>query len=224
MAFFTEDYLAFFEELADNNEREWFQANKKRYENSVKKPFVAFVQEIIDRAAQIDPTITIQPKEAMFRINRDIRFSKDKRPYKSHMAAVVSAGGRRNMQIPGLYFQLGLEGVMIAGGMYNPDKENLYQIRKTLVTKGKALLKIINAPDFVEMYGEMRGEKNKVLPKEFKEAAAEMPLIYHKQFFFATQQIHPQMMVQENFPEFVMDHFRVGKPFNDFMKKAVGLS
>ncbi|HQU72738.1 MAG TPA: DUF2461 domain-containing protein [Calditrichia bacterium] len=223
MAYFSEEFIRFFEELADNNERDWFLDNKKRYESHVKKPVEAFVAAMVGLVQEIDPAVNITPKEALFRINRDIRFSKDKRPYKTHVGAIISAAGRRNMQVPGLYLQLGVDGIMIAGGLYQPDKDNLYQVRKALAARGGELVTILADPAFREMFGELGGEKNKILPKEFKEAAAEMPLIAHKQFFVATPNYHPQLMIQENFPNFVMDHYRTLRPLNSFLKKAIGL-
>ncbi|MCB0818301.1 MAG: DUF2461 family protein, partial [Flavobacteriales bacterium] len=82
MAWFTADYQRFFKDLAAHNDRDWFHANKKRYETSVKKPFEAFVQELIDRMGKLDKQYRITPKEAIFRIHRDVRFSNDKTPYK----------------------------------------------------------------------------------------------------------------------------------------------
>ena len=82
-AYFEEDFLDFFTELAFNNEKSWFDVNRKRYEKSVKDPFKAFVVDMIAGIAEFDPSITtdLQPKDVSFRINRDIRFSKDKTPY-----------------------------------------------------------------------------------------------------------------------------------------------
>ncbi|HNR54889.1 MAG TPA: DUF2461 family protein, partial [Flavobacteriales bacterium] len=82
MAWFTNDFNDFFKDLAKNNNKEWFDANRKRYEASVKEPFTAFVAEAIKRIGKHDKAVRIEPKEAIFRINRDIRFSKDKTPYK----------------------------------------------------------------------------------------------------------------------------------------------
>ncbi|MCB0846293.1 MAG: DUF2461 domain-containing protein, partial [Bacteroidetes bacterium] len=105
MPYFTPDYIAFFEELARNNTKEWFDQNRSRYEKSVKKPFYAFVERMIDLISEDDPAVMITPKDAIFRINRDIRFSNDKTPYKTNFSAVVSPGGRKEMVTPGLYFE-----------------------------------------------------------------------------------------------------------------------
>jgi len=97
MSYFTKDFIKFLKGLNKNNEREWFHANKKDYVTHVKDPFKAFVQLIIDKMQKVDPTVVITPKDAIFRINRDIRFSKDKTPYKTNVSAAISAGGRKDL-------------------------------------------------------------------------------------------------------------------------------
>src|SRR5690606_31023698 len=89
--YFDKDYLDFFKELAANNNRDWFHANKKRYENSVKKPFATFVTDTISKVKdEYDSKLDLEVKNSVFRINRDIRFSNDKSPYKLHSAAIIS--------------------------------------------------------------------------------------------------------------------------------------
>src|SRR4051812_26168228 len=106
MAWFTSDALDFFAELELNNDREWFEKNKKRYESSVKKPMEAFAAEIIGRMQKDDPEINMQPKEAVFRIYRDTRFSKNKTPYKTNAGMAVSRGGKTDHTHPGVYFHM----------------------------------------------------------------------------------------------------------------------
>ena len=98
MKFFTSDYNKFFIDLAGNNNREWFHANKKRYEENVREPFKAFTQEMITRINADDSEINVEPKNCIFRINRDLRFTKDKTPYKMQMGAVIAKGGKKDKQ------------------------------------------------------------------------------------------------------------------------------
>lgn len=95
MAHFTQDYLDFFKELAANNNKDWFHGNKKRYEASVKKPFEEFVQDIINRTSELDDRFAGEAKKAVFRIYRDVRFSKDKTPYKLNCSAIIAPGGKK---------------------------------------------------------------------------------------------------------------------------------
>ena len=96
MAYFTNEYFAFFKELAGNNNKDWFDANRKRYEEHVKDPFKHFLQDLINAIKVLDDRIDLTPNQAGFRINRDIRFSKDKTPYKLNRSAIISPGGTKN--------------------------------------------------------------------------------------------------------------------------------
>ncbi len=157
MSHFTQDFLDFFKELSQNNYKEWFHENKKRYENSVKNPFHEFVQEMIDRIRIEDPELEITPKEAIFRINRDIRFAKDKSPYKTHMAASISVGGRKRHDVPGLYFQLSPEKSFVAGGSYVLEKETLYRVRSAIAKAPDAFSKVIEEEEFKKKFGTIQG-------------------------------------------------------------------
>ena len=124
MAFFTGDFLQFFIDLAPNNNKDWFDLNRKRYENSVKEPFKKFVQHMIDEIAKKDKAFKdIEAKDCIFRINRDIRFSSDKTPYKMNVSAVVAPEGKKSKAVNGVYFELSPEHVRVYGGVYEIDKE-----------------------------------------------------------------------------------------------------
>jgi uncharacterized protein (TIGR02453 family) len=217
MSWFTADFNQFFKDLAKNNNKEWLDANRKRYENSVKKPFEAFVAELIKRVSKVDPAVKIEPKEAIFRINKDIRFSKDKTPYKLSATALVSAGGRKDHGDPGIYLELGPEHVQIYGGSYSPEKDQLQMIRSKIAADLKGFKKLYTANAFVDHFGAMEGEKNKVLPPEFKTLVNEEPLIANKQFYYhailpAKSVTDPKLM------DAIMDHYKAMRPMNAFLK------
>lgn len=220
MAWFSPDYNRFFMDMAPNNNKEWFDANRKRYEQSVKEPFEAFVAEVIRRVAKLDPKVAITPRDAIFRINRDVRFSRDKAPYKSRMSAVVAAGGRKDHSSGGIYFELGPENVAFYGGQYMPDKEQLQRIREHITAHLAQFKKLRTAKAFVDRFGEVQGEKNKVLPKEFKGAAAIEPLIANKQFYFMAE-LHPGMVTDPRLMDILMDHYKAMRPLNDFLASAL---
>lgn len=223
MAYFTEDYLQFFKDLAANNNRDWFHDNKKRYEQSVKKPFAEFVQAVIDETSAIDKRFDIEAKKAIFRINRDIRFSKDKTPYKLNCSAVIAPGGRKEgIGTPGLYLEASPEHFRIYSGIYMPEKDVLYQIREYIIKHSDQLNKLISDKEFVSRFGEIRGEKNKVLPKEFKEAAQAQPLIFNKQFYFFAS-LEPETVLRDDLMEIVMEYFHASEPMRQFLTKARGL-
>ena len=129
MKYFEPDYLEFFKELAANNNKEWFDANRKRYETIVRDPFKNFIAELLNRLSELDPELDIEPKDVIFRINRDIRFSKDKTPYKTNNSAVISPEGRKNKNHPGIYIEFGPEKMAFYGGIYMPSPTEVLRVR-----------------------------------------------------------------------------------------------
>lgn len=220
MAWFTPDYNKFFKDLAKNNNKEWFDANRKRYEASVKKPFEAFVAEAIARINKHDNTVAIEPKEAIFRINKDIRFSKDKTPYKLEASAIISPAGRKDHSVPGIYFAFGPEATKFYGGCYQPEKEQLLAIREAIMKDGKGFRKAIGGKPFVTLFKEVQGEANKVLPPEFKAHAIKEPLIANKQFYVVAEK--PAKLVEEaKLMDAFMEHWMAMRPLNEWLAKAI---
>ena len=221
MAWFTSDFNQFFKDLAKNNNKEWFDANRKRYEASVKKPFEAFVTEAIGRIAKHDRSIAdLQAKEAIFRINKDIRFSKDKTPYKLETSAIVSPAGRKDHTVPGIYFAFGPEAVKFYGGCYSPEKEQLFAIREAILKDGKGFRKAIGSKAFTTLFGTVQGEANKVLPPEFKAAAGKEPLIANKQFYVGSEK-PAKLVTDPKLMDALMDHWLAMCPFNVWLAKAM---
>ena len=110
---------------------------------------------------EIDPSVLIAPKDAIFRIYRDIRFSNDKTPYKEHVSAILSSGGRKDMATPGIYLQLNDQEVRIYSGIYQPEKAQLEEIRYRIAADLDGFKSLYNTPAFMDLFGEVRGDKNK---------------------------------------------------------------
>ncbi len=220
MSYFEQDFLDFFKGLSGNNKKEWFHANKKCYEKKVKEPFKALVNEMLFRIKTVEPELEMETKQAVFRINRDIRFAKDKSPYKTHVAANICKGGRMSPKHPGFYFQLSNEGILVGGGAYQLEKEGLHNVRSRLAREPKKIDKLLAGKDFAEKYGEVEGEKNKRLPKEFQEPLEKQPLIANKQFYFMAQ-LGPEAILDPKLPEILMDHYMAGKKLNDYLEEAI---
>jgi uncharacterized protein (TIGR02453 family) len=216
------DFLQFLYELSQNNNRDWFEKNKKRYEVTVKKPFEELVGELIDRLRIIEPDFQIQAKDCIHRIYRDTRFSADKTPYKSHVSAVFTPRGRQTMHTPGYYLHLEFGNLMLGGGGYFLDKEPLTNVRKAIAQDPEAFRSIVFDKSFSDKYGELKGEKNKVLPAEFKEIAKKEPLIANKQFFFMAE-LDPEICLQPDLADFIVDYFKAGKALNEFLRKSIGV-
>jgi len=221
MAYFDNDYNQFFKDLAKNNHRDWFHENKKRYEKSVKDPFKAFTQEMINRVKALEPDLEQEPKDAVHRINRDIRFSKDKTPYKTKMSAVVSVKGRKSADYPSLFFELGPENVAIYGGAYSVDKDQLLSIRETIAGDIKGFQKVINDKGFTSKYNGIHGEKNKRIDKQLMEAAEQEPLIMNKNFYYYAK-FDPEMVTDPKLADVFMEHYAAAKPVRDYLRKGLG--
>ena len=154
MAHFKADFLQFFIDLAANNHKDWFDENRKRYESTIKNPFKTFVQLIIDEIALLDPNFKgVEAKDCIFRINRDIRFSKDKTPYKLSVSAVVAPEGKKSKAINGIYFEFGPEYVRVYGGIYEIDKEDLLSVREGIAANMKAFKQLYDSTDFKSTFG-----------------------------------------------------------------------
>lgn len=221
MTYFKSDFNSFFKELAANNHKDWFDENRERYHENIKKPFEDFVGALMIELQKDDPHISGDPRKTVFRINRDIRFSKDKTPYKLNRAAFISRYGRKAGGYPGLYIHLGPEKVMIGGGVYNPNKQELQTLREYIMNHKQDFNKAINDPIFLEVFGEIKGAENKRLPsKELTEAAKAEPLIYKKQFFYSAD-FPPEIVTDDLLVEFIAEKHREAKPVIDFLQKAL---
>lgn len=163
---FPDETRAFLEGIAANNDKAWFDANRPLYEAGYVAGGRAFVNAIGPRLAEISPEVRFEPKVngSLSRINRDIRFSKDKRPYKTHLDAWFWHGERRSWQLPGFWFHLTATGLQLGSGLYMFDKEMLESFRQSIIhpRSGKALLAAVAEVKAAGDYA--LGEKNRKRP------------------------------------------------------------
>ena len=160
-----EKVLGFLKELTENNNREWFNDNRKWYEESREK--ILFLTDVlINEIGEFDPAVRgLQPKDCVFRIFRDVRFSKDKRPYKTNFGSFICKGGRKSMN-PGYYFHLEPGGCFVAGGIYMPPAPVLKSIRNYVADHAEEFLEITNEPDFKKQFPEMIPDYKKIYADE----------------------------------------------------------
>lgn len=221
MAHLTKEFVAFFEDLAKNNNRDWFHENKKRYENVVKKPFQNFVGAVIEALRVEEPNISITPKEAIFRIHRDIRFSKDKTPYKLHASASISTTHKKDYSNPyGIYVEITPEHIRQYGGIYSPDKNMLLKIRQAIAAQTEKFDTVLSNKAFVDTFGSIQGEKNKRIPKEFKSILETQPLIANKQFYYYTT-IDIDQIDSDDLINTLVANYKIAKPVNAFFAEAL---
>lgn len=215
--YFTPAYRDFFLELEQNNDKAWFHANKKRYEEHVKAPFKALVTDMILALKKQDARYEgLEAKQCIGRINRDIRFSKDKTPYQTYMNATISSSGRKAMGEAGMAFRIGANTLWIAGGIYMPDKEQLVKIRTKIAQHPQQFRELIEAPKFKDFFGEILGEQNKRLPKVLQDAVVTEPLIANKQFYYM-KEIEGAIFLENDFLDFLLNAYHLAKPINTFL-------
>lgn len=157
--------LKFLKDLKKNNNKPWFDANRKRYEEA-KKDFENFIQQVIDAHSKKDKTLaSLKAKECMFRINRDIRFSKDKSPYKTNFGASINKGGRKAFSTAGYYFHLEPGQLFAGGGMYQPFPPELNKVRQEIDYCFDEFKKIIGSKKFKSVYGDLDKSKEFLLSR-----------------------------------------------------------
>ncbi len=223
MHYFGPDYISFFKDLAPNNHKGWFDQNRKRYEESVKKPFQKFHTDLTEAIKKIDPKIPkdLVATKQIFRINRDIRFSKDKTPYKLHMSAVVAPEGKKDHTNPGLYYEINPEQVVLYGGIYACSTSQLAKIRAYIASHLDAFQNAIQNPMFEKYYQEgILGGKMKRLPKELKNVAEKEPLMYNKSFYYRTF-LSIDEIFENNLLERIIALYEVSFPVRNFLRSAL---
>lgn len=217
----AEAILKFLKSLSRNNDREWFEKNKETYVE-LKTGFEAFVGEVLTEMIAFDPSLSgLDPKRLTYRIYRDVRFSKDKTPYKTNMSAAISSGGK-TMGIPGYYFQLEPGGKsFVAAGMYMPEAETLSKIRQEIDYNGERLQKILKEPKFKKLYsGLWTGDALKSVPKGYAKDHPHIELLKLKSFLVE----HPftdEEATSKTFKKKLIDSMRTAQPLIEFLKEGL---
>ena len=220
MTHFSSGYIEFFSQLKENNNKEWFDENRKWYELIVREPFKALIDELLPTIKDLDGGIDMESKDALFRVNRDLRFSNNREPYKTHMAAGFSRGGKKS-PYAGFYLQIGLQHIVIGGGLPFIEKDILRKVRIEIGYSQEEFHEIINDEEFKSYYGFVHGENDKRLPKSFIGVYDESPLIANKQFYYGALFDTEKWLYDPELPNLILDHFKAGVRFNNFLIKAI---
>jgi uncharacterized protein (TIGR02453 family) len=174
--------LTFLRNLAKHNDRDWFNPRKAIYEAELKEPMLAIVRKVTDAMADFAPNHVRPAEKSLFRIYRDTRFSNDKRPYKTHVAAWWSHQGLQKTSGAGYYFHISPKEVIVAAGAYMPEKEQLAQIRHWLLDNHAEFRKLIQKPSVRRAFKEFEGEKLSRPPKGFPKDHPALDLIQCRQW------------------------------------------
>src|SRR2546425_5175365 len=152
---FTPAALKFLRALKRNNRREWFNAHRDDYEAHVRKPMTDIVERLAIDLRGFAPEIVASPKLSMYRIHRDTRFSENKAPYKTHVAAVFPTRGLLKHEGAGAYFHISPDEVWVGGGMYSPEPAQLHVVREHIASNVKRLRSIVESPRFRRQFGKL---------------------------------------------------------------------
>lgn len=220
MKYFNKEFFTFFDGLKKNNNKEWFDKNRSIYEQEVKLPFRQLVEDITAKMTKDLPELNQNISKAIFRINRDIRFAKDKSPYKTNVGAILSRTGTKDQIYPGFYMHFGAEDCIMGGGKYFCDKEELKKIRQEIYYNNKDFVRLLQIKSFKEHYKNLQGDKSKVLDPEYKSFAQEQPLIANKQFWYYANVSRKEIM-GDKVDTLVLQHFKAGIPLNRFLMEAI---
>lgn len=216
----TYHILSFLSELGANNNKEWMDANRGAYLQA-KADFEALVNVLLQNLQAIDPGLNgLTGKDCIFRINRDIRFSKDKSPYKHNFGASIAEGGKKSLNAGYyLHIQPGDES-FFGGGLYMPAGAQLKKVRQEIDYNAPELLKIVTAEDFKQAYGRIQGEKLSRAPKGYDPHHPNIEFLKLKSYV-ALHKLSDDDIKSPKLIENLTHNFQVLKPFIDFLNVAI---
>lgn len=221
----SKDTMPFVRDLMMNNNREWFQANKPRWE-SVKKSFLEYTQICIDEMVKLDPSLgTPKPSQCMYRIYRDVRFSNDKRPYKAHVSFFIATGGVKRTGVPGYYVQFAPEeedGCFMGGGIFMPDGPALSAIRQEIFYNTEEFLSIINDEEYKRWFpgGFWDPWPLKSAPKGYDKNWEYIKLLNHRNYC-CMHEVKEDLVNSKDLVDYTLECFRASLKLNQFIQKAM---
>lgn len=210
--------LDFLRDLRAHNERPWFEANRQRYDLA-RGNFELFVTDLISGFGDIEDLGGVSAKACIYRINRDVRFSRDKSPYKTQMAAVIGKGGRKSEE-RSYYIQISPGGSWMGGGLYAPSTEQLAAVRRGIAYDWRQLDEIIHYPEFIHHFGELEGESLKTAPQGYAKDHPAIDLLRRKQFL-AGRALGDDEVLSPDLDINVLTMCRALKPFLTFLHDAL---
>lgn len=218
----SKNALQFLEDLKANNNRDWFLENKKRYE-VFKKDYHQLVAHFLEVLKPLDPTLELlEIKNCTFRINRDIRFSKDKSPYKDHLGIWISSGAKGQNR-SGYYIHIEKDACFIAGGFHSPEPDDLKKLRKEIAFFYEDLEEIINQSDFKKEFKNLDFTPTNSLKNPPRGYEKEHPAIEFLKLksFTATQKYEMSEVLKKDFVNDTCKKLILLKPLNDFINRAL---
>jgi uncharacterized protein (TIGR02453 family) len=211
--------LDFLKKLKKNNNREWFNTNKQLYEDA-KYDFEIFTNDLINIIIEFDDSLAgLLPKDCIFRIYRDVRFFKDKLPYKTNFGAVLYEGGKNSLKA-GYYFHLAPGECFYAGGLYMPQPDQLLKLRQGIYKKFNEFTKIIDNKEFKKYFDKLSGEKLKTVPRGFAKDHPSSEILKLKSYI-AYHEIGSDKVLSKSILDYSGKVFRAMKPLIEFLNRSL---
>ncbi len=218
------DLFEFLRDLKENNNREWFQKNKDRYEREVKEPLLDFIAAFAERAPEISSHIMAVPRVSggsLFRIYRDVRFSKDKTPYKTGAGLHFRHKRGKDVHAPGYYLHLEPGNVFAGGGIWKPDSETLFKIRNRIAEHPDQWMAVKDKKTFSETFT-LEGDSLIRPPREFDPEHALIEDLKRKDFIGSVQ-LNERIACQADFLDYYVDLCKNAAPLMGFLSRAIAL-
>jgi uncharacterized protein (TIGR02453 family) len=212
--------MTFFRSLKRNNRREWFQPRKHVFDQHVKEPMIELVAALNSEFAKFAPEYVSDPKKAIFRIYRDTRFSADKTPYKTHIAASFGRRGGERLAASGFYFSVSHDQIEVAGGIYHPAPDTMLVVRTHIAEHHQQLRRILADRKVRRLLGELQGDKLTRAPKGFDPAHPAIELIKMKDWILDTT-LDPAVGATPLLYREIADRFRVMAPLIEFLNRPL---
>jgi uncharacterized protein (TIGR02453 family) len=217
---FPPESLRFLRSLKRNNRREWFQPRKHLYEQHLKTPMLDLVGAINGELKKFAPEYVTEPKKALFRIYRDTRFSADKTPYKTHIAAGFARRDAERLGTGGFYFSISQETIEIAGGLWHPERDVLLVVRNHIAERHEELRRILADKKARKLVGELRGDTLSRSPKGFDPGHPAAELIRMKDWIFEVK-LDAEMATTPELFAAVLERFRAMAPLVEYLNRPL---
>ncbi len=209
--------FTFLRAIKKNNNRPWFNANKGKY-LVAHQHMIDFAEQLMREMAKIDELVPMTGKQSLFRIYRDVRFSKDKSPYKTSMSGRMQRASK--LRRGGMYFHIEPGNCFLAGGFWNPNKEDMKRIREELAYDGETLRKILRSRPVKRLFGTLRGEQLKTAPKGYPKDHPNIDLLRYKQLIF-TRAFKDKGVQDPSFMKEAVKTYQAMHPFFNYMSDVL---
>jgi uncharacterized protein (TIGR02453 family) len=220
---FPREGVAFLKRLKKNNNRPWFHRHKQEYDEHVRFPMQCLIASLAHEMADIAPEFEFNPKRAIFRIHRDTRFSRNKTPYKTNIAAAFNLrGAKGQIEMPGLYVGIEPGSIFIGGGLYMPTGDQLKAIRKAMVSDPDGYLAVVEERRFKREFGGVQGERLQKAPLGYPRDHPMIQHLRHRQFYVGKEYDDETICFKPRFLGTVVRVFADTMPLVRWLRKAVG--